>query len=81
VAAAELLRGMNLPQLEFKWFVEAVAIGKGAADVIVTEGFSATSPSRLPRARRGDQRISPGGAVANLAFEARLPVCPGPSRR
>jgi phosphate acyltransferase len=38
--AAELLRAMNLPQLEFIGFVEGDGIGKGAADVIVTEGFS-----------------------------------------
>jgi glycerol-3-phosphate acyltransferase PlsX len=39
-AAAELLRAMNLPQLEYIGFVEGDGIGKGAADVIVTEGFS-----------------------------------------
>jgi glycerol-3-phosphate acyltransferase PlsX len=38
--AAELLRGMNLPQLEYIGFVEGDGIGKGAADVIVAEGFS-----------------------------------------
>jgi glycerol-3-phosphate acyltransferase PlsX len=38
--AAELLRGMNLPQLQYVGFVEGDGIGKGAADVIVTEGFS-----------------------------------------
>ncbi|MEO6946811.1 MAG: phosphate acyltransferase PlsX [Nitrobacter sp.] len=38
--AAELLRRMDLPQLEFIGFVEGDGIGKGAADVIVTEGFS-----------------------------------------
>ena len=38
--AAELLRAMDLPQLEFIGFVEGDGIGKGAADVIVTEGFS-----------------------------------------
>ena len=38
--AAELLRAMNLPQLDFIGFVEGDGIGKGAADVIVTEGFS-----------------------------------------
>jgi glycerol-3-phosphate acyltransferase PlsX len=38
--AAELLRAMELPQLEFIGFVEGDGIGKGAADVIVTEGFS-----------------------------------------
>jgi glycerol-3-phosphate acyltransferase PlsX len=38
--AAELLRGMNLPQLEYIGFVEGDGIGKGAADVIVSEGFS-----------------------------------------
>ena len=39
-AAAELLRATDLPQLEFIGFVEGDGIGKGAADVIVTEGFS-----------------------------------------
>src|SRR6266850_3857571 len=39
-AAADLLRAMNLPQLEYVGFVEADGIGKGAADVIVSEGFS-----------------------------------------
>jgi phosphate acyltransferase len=38
--AAELLRAMNRPQLEYVGFVEGDGIGKGAADVIVTEGFS-----------------------------------------
>ena len=35
-----MLRAMNLPQLEYIGFVEGDGIGKGAADVIVTEGFS-----------------------------------------
>jgi len=38
--AAELLRNLDLPQLNFIGFVEGGGIGKGAADVIVTEGFS-----------------------------------------
>jgi phosphate acyltransferase len=38
--AAELLRNLDLPQLKFIGFVEGGGIGKGAADVIVTEGFS-----------------------------------------
>lgn len=38
--AAELLRNADLPQLEFVGFVEGSGIGQGAADVIVTEGFS-----------------------------------------
>jgi glycerol-3-phosphate acyltransferase PlsX len=38
--AAELLRGMNFPQLEYIGFVEGDGIGRGAADVIVAEGFS-----------------------------------------
>jgi len=38
--AAEQLRAMNLPQLEYIGFVEGDGIGKGAADVIVSEGFS-----------------------------------------
>src|SRR5271163_1096429 len=37
--AAEQLRAMNLPQLNYLGFVEGDGIGKGAADVIVTEGF------------------------------------------
>jgi glycerol-3-phosphate acyltransferase PlsX len=38
--AAELLRNLDLPQMNFIGFVEGDGIGKGAADVIVTEGFS-----------------------------------------
>jgi len=38
--AGEMLREMNLPQLDYIGFVEGDGIGKGAADVIVTEGFS-----------------------------------------
>jgi glycerol-3-phosphate acyltransferase PlsX len=38
--AAEMLRAMNLPQLNYIGFVEGDGIGKGAADVIVAEGFS-----------------------------------------
>src|SRR3954463_11697400 len=38
--AAELLRTLNLPQLEYVGFVEGDGIGKGEADVIVSEGFS-----------------------------------------
>jgi glycerol-3-phosphate acyltransferase PlsX len=38
--AAELLRAMKLPQLNYIGFVEGDGISKGAADVIVTEGFS-----------------------------------------
>lgn len=38
--AAERLRAMNLPQLEYIGFVEGDGIARGAADVIVTEGFS-----------------------------------------
>ena len=38
--AAELLRAMNLPQLDYIGFVEGDGISKGRADVIVSEGFS-----------------------------------------
>src|SRR5579871_275542 len=38
--AGELLRAMNLPQLQYVGFVEGDGIGRGVADVIVTEGFS-----------------------------------------
>ena len=38
--AAELLRAMKLPQLNYIGFVEGDGISKGAADVIVTEGFT-----------------------------------------
>ena len=38
--AAELLRTLNPPHMEFIGFVEGDGIGAGAADVIVTEGFT-----------------------------------------
>jgi phosphate acyltransferase len=38
--AAELLRAMNLTQLDYIGFVEGDGIGRGEADVIVAEGFS-----------------------------------------
>jgi glycerol-3-phosphate acyltransferase PlsX len=38
--AAEQLRAMNLPQLNYVGFVESDDIGRGVADVVVTEGFS-----------------------------------------
>ena len=38
--AGEILRAMNLPELEYIGFVEGDGIGGGAADVIVSEGFS-----------------------------------------
>src|SRR5215831_11029902 len=38
--AGETLRAMNLPQLDYIGFIEADGIGKGDADVVVTEGFS-----------------------------------------
>lgn len=38
--AGEILRAMNLPELDYVGFVEGDGIGKGIADVIVTEGYS-----------------------------------------
>ena len=38
--ASKQLRAMNLPELDYIGFVEGDGIAKGAADVIVTEGFS-----------------------------------------
>lgn len=38
--AGEKLRAMNLPEFDYIGFVEGDGIGKGAADVIVSEGFS-----------------------------------------
>ncbi|MCP3400509.1 phosphate acyltransferase PlsX [Bradyrhizobium sp. CCGB20] len=38
--AGEILRARNLPELDYIGFVEGDGIGKGLADVIVTEGFS-----------------------------------------
>ncbi|TAK49308.1 MAG: phosphate acyltransferase PlsX [Xanthobacteraceae bacterium] len=38
--AADLLRTLDIPHLNFIGFVEGDGIGKGAADVIVTEGFA-----------------------------------------
>lgn len=38
--AGEILRARNLPELDYIGFVEGDGIGKGHADVIITEGFS-----------------------------------------
>lgn len=38
--AGEILRVRNLPELDYIGFVEGDGIGKGLADVIITEGFS-----------------------------------------
>jgi glycerol-3-phosphate acyltransferase PlsX len=38
--AGETLRAMNLPELDYIGFVEGDGIGKGLADVIVTEGYA-----------------------------------------
>src|ERR1700757_4998922 len=38
--AGEILRAMNSPELNYIGFVEGDDIGKGTADVVVTEGFS-----------------------------------------
>jgi len=38
--AGEFLRAMNSQELDYIGFVEGDGIGKGAADVVVTEGFS-----------------------------------------
>jgi len=38
--AGQLLRTANLPELEYKGFVEGDDIGKGTTDVVVTEGFA-----------------------------------------
>ena len=81
--AAELLRAMNLPQLEYIGFVEGDGIGKGAADVIVTEGFQ--------RQHRAEGRRGHGAADRGISCAARwrAPGAPGsaicspaaPSRR
>ena len=68
--AAELLRAMNLPQLEYIGFVEGDGIGKGAADVIVAEGFQ--------RQHRAEGRRRHGAA------DHRIPArraCRGPGAR
>lgn len=38
--ASQMLRDANLPDLEYIGFVEGSDIGKGTADVVVTEGFA-----------------------------------------
>ena len=38
--AGDRLRAVNLPELDYLGFVEGDGIGKGVADVIVTEGYS-----------------------------------------
>ena len=51
--AGEILRAMNLPELEYIGFVEGDGIGKGMADVIVTEGYSGNI---APKAAEGTAR-------------------------
>ena len=38
--AARLLREANLPNLDYRGFVEGDDLGKGTVDVVVTEGFT-----------------------------------------
>ena len=75
--AAELLRAMNLPQLDYIGFVEGDGIGKGAADVIVTEGFSGNIALK---AAEGTARQIGGFSAqrhgAQLALQDRLSVRP-----
>ena len=75
--AAELLRNLDLPQLNFIGFVEGGGIGKGAADVIVTEGFSGNISIKVAEgtARQMTEFLR-ARDVANLAFEDRLFVRP-----
>ena len=68
--AGEMLRAMNLPQLDYIGFVEGDGIGKGAADVVVTEGFSGNIALKAAEgtARQMSDFLRDGD-VADLAFE------------
>ena len=84
--AGEMLRAMNLPQLDYIGFVEGDGIGKGAADVIVTEGFSGNIA--LKAAEGTARQISDFLREAislESALEDRLPLrqrrIPGPARQ
>jgi phosphate acyltransferase len=80
--AAEQLRAMNLPELDYIGFVEGDGIGAGAADVIVSEGFSgnialkaAEGTARqmadfLRNAMAGSWRSRIGYLFARSAFKA-----------
>ena len=81
--AAELLRAMNLPQLEYIGFVEGDGIGKGAADVIVAEGFSGNIALKAAEgtARQITEFLARGD-VAHLALAGSAICSPKmPSRR
>ncbi len=69
--AAELLRAMNLPQLEYIGFVEGDGIGKGAADVIVTEGFSGNMRGRFRNICAAPWR-APGARASAISSPAML---------
>ncbi len=58
--AGRILREANLPFLDYTGFVEGDDIGKGTADVVVSEGFSATSRSRPRKGPRGSSPTSCG---------------------
>ena len=73
--AAELLRALNLPHLDFIGFVEGDGIGKGAADVIVAEGFTGNIALKTAEGTaRQIARVSAQRHETNLAFADRLPV-------
>ncbi len=81
--AAELLRAMNLPQLEYIGFVEGDGIGKGAADVIVAEGFSGNIALKAAEGHRpADHRLSPRARSREAGAPGSVTCSPKtPSRR
>ena len=83
--ASEILRARNLPELDYIGFVEGDGIGKGVADVIVTEGFSGNIAQDRRGNRTADGRVAPQRIAAELADQARLslgpPRFPGPARQ
>ena len=75
--ASEQLRAMNLPELDYIGFVEGDGIGGGAADVIVSEGFSGNIALKAAEGHRApDGGFSAQCDGEQLAIQARLSVRP-----
>ena len=67
---------MNLPELDYIGFVEGDGIGAGAADVIVSEGFSGNIALKAAGHRAPDGGFSAQCDGEQLAIQDRLSVCP-----
>ena len=78
--ASKLLREAQLPNLDYRGFVEGDSIGKGVVDVVVTEGFAGNIALKPPRGRRRKSRTclreAMGRSLLTKLGAAARPVAP-----